>query len=179
MNPAPNLYLVGYRATGKTSVGRALADVLGRDFVDADALLTAEAGEDVAGIVAREGWEGFRDRESAMLARLSASRGLVVATGGGVVTRPQNVEMLRATGIVVWLTASPAVIAARMGADVKTASLRPSLTGADVLDEIRSVLSAREPLYAGAAHFTVATDGKSVAHIRDLVLKETGESHAG
>ncbi|MBI5845462.1 MAG: shikimate kinase AroL [Deltaproteobacteria bacterium] len=176
---AQNIYLTGYRCTGKTTVGRALADVLGLDFADADEVLVGEAGKDVASIVAEEGWEGFRDRESAVLKRLAEHGGLVVATGGGVILRPQNTALMRETGCVVWLTAEPAVIRNRMGADSVTSSQRPSLTGQDVLSEIEDVLSQRGPLYAAAAHVTIATDDLQVSEIVREIFESAGQFHAG
>jgi len=179
MSRAKNIYLTGYRCTGKTTVGRSLADVLGRDFVDADETLTSLAGRDVASIVAEEGWEGFRDRESSVLERLAEHGGLVVATGGGVVLRPQNTALMRETGCVVWLTAEPGVIRSRMGADAVTASQRPSLTGRDALAEIEAVLSERGPLYAAAAHVTIATDDLQVSEIVREIFEQAGLCHAG
>lgn len=179
MSHAQNIYLTGYRSTGKTTVGRSLADVLGLDFADADEVLTAEAGKDVASIVAEEGWEGFRDRESAVLERLAEHGGIVVATGGGVILRPQNTEIMRQTGTVVWLTAEPGVIRSRMGADSVTPSQRPSLTGQDALAEIESVLLQRGPLYAAAAHVTIATDDLAVSEIVREIFEQAGQCHAG
>lgn len=176
---AKNIYLTGYRCTGKTTVGRVLAEVTGLGFADADEVLVSRAGRDVAAIVAEEGWDGFRDRESAVLGHLAEHGGLVVATGGGVVLRPQNTALMRETGCVVWLTAEPSVIRGRMGADSVTASRRPSLTGHDVLSEIEAVLSERGPLYAAAAHVTVATDDLPVSEIVREIFEKAGQCHAG
>ena len=105
-----NLVLIGYRATGKTSVGAELARILHRPFVDLDQVLVAEAGQSVAEIVAQGGWEEFRRREKDLVDRYRHSRGQVLATGGGVVLDPENVEVLRENGVIIWLTADPATI---------------------------------------------------------------------
>ena len=93
-----NLVLIGYRATGKTSVGAELARMLHRPFVDLDQVLVAEAGQSVAEIVARGGWEEFRRREKDLVERYRHRRGQVLATGGGVVLDPENVRALRENG---------------------------------------------------------------------------------
>src|SRR4051812_41592085 len=108
MSP-PRLFLVGYRGTGKSTVGRLVAARLGWAFVDADERLEGVAGRSVSELFAVEGEPAFRDRESVVLAELSQREKAVVATGGGVVLRPANRALL-ATGFVVWLTASPDAI---------------------------------------------------------------------
>src|SRR4051812_11920796 len=100
-----HLYLVGYRGSGKSCVGAIIASWLGRPFLDADAVLEADAGRTIRDIFASEGEAGFRDRETATLRKLSAGPPAVIATGGGVILRAENRELLRSTGFVVWLTA--------------------------------------------------------------------------
>src|SRR5665648_567654 len=95
----PNLVLIGYRATGKTSVGARLAEVLQRPFLDLDQVLVREAGRSVADIVAQGGWAEFRRLEKQLVARYRAARGQILATGGGGVLDPDNVAALRENGI--------------------------------------------------------------------------------
>ena len=132
----PNLVLIGYRATGKTSVGARLAEVLQRPFVDLDQVLVREAGRSVADIVAQGGWAEFRRLEKQLVARYRDARGLVLATGGGVVLDPNNVAALRENGILIWLTADPAAIQARLAQDQPRDANRPSLTGGDTIREV-------------------------------------------
>ncbi len=165
-----NLYLIGYRCTGKTSVGRLLSDAMGWTFVDMDNELVTEAGVPIEGIVVRRGWEHFREMEARLLGRLSETESQVVATGGGVVTVRSNVTAMRATGKVVWLQASPAVLAERMAADIRTASQRPPLRGSDAFAEIEEILRDRLPLYKQAMHFRVDTDGLSPAAVANRIL---------
>jgi shikimate kinase len=168
--PVPNLVLVGYRATGKSSVGRELAERLHRPFIDLDEVLVQEAGCAIADIVARGGWEDFRRREKELVLRFGKAFGQVLATGGGVVLDPENVEVLRKNGILIWLMAKPAVIKKRLGLDAATQSLRPSLTGADVQSEVDRVLAEREPLYRGAAHLVIDTTNLSIDEVISRIM---------
>lgn len=153
------VFLVGGRGAGKTTVGRALAQELGRVFIDMDHFLCERAGMSVADIVATEGWRGFRARECAALREAVAGVGdagesAVIATGGGVVLDAGNRELLRERGVVVWLALPAAAAAARLEAN-PLAAQRPSLTDRSMLEEVREVLEARAPLYAACAHHTV------------------------
>ena len=167
----PNLVLIGYRATGKTSVGARLAEVLQRPFVDLDQVLVREAGRSVADIVAQGGWAEFRRLEKQLVARYRNTRGLVLATGGGVVLDPNNVAALRENGILIWLTADPAAIQARLAQDQPRDANRPSLTGEDTIREVAAVAEERAPLYQAAAQISIDTTHRSVAQVVKLVLE--------
>ncbi len=166
----PNLVLIGYRATGKTSVGARLAALLHRRFVDLDEVLVQEAGRPIADIVAQGGWAEFRRREKALVARYRQIRGQVLATGGGVVLDPDNVAALRENGILIWLTADPAAIQARLAQDQPRDVNRPSLTGGDTIREVAEVLEERAPLYQAAAEIVIDTTRRSVDQVVQLVL---------
>lgn len=168
------IYLTGYRCTGKTTVGRLLAKKINWSFVDADVMLVDEANMTVAQIVEKYGWDDFRDRESAILKRLSQGKDQVVATGGGVILREQNRHVMKETGTVIWLKASIATISERMSGDDKTLGQRPGLTDKGALAEIEETLTQRLPLYREAMDFSVDTDGKSVEEIRDEILLQIG-----
>ena len=165
-----NLYLVGYRCAGKTSVGRLLSDALGWVFVDMDERLAAGAGMPIQEIVASRGWHYFREIEGRLLERLSQTARQVIATGGGVVTVASNVRAMRASGKVVWLQVSSAAVAKRMMEDDNTASQRPPLHGKDALAEIERVLGERLPLYEQAMHFRVGTDNLTANEVADSIL---------
>jgi shikimate kinase len=166
----PNLVLIGYRATGKTSVGARLAEALHCPFVDLDQVLVREAGRSVADIVAQGGWGEFRRLEKELVARYRDSRGQVLATGGGVVLDPDNVAALRKNGILIWLNADPAAIQARLAQDQPRDANRPSLTGGDTVQEVTAVLEERSPLYQAAAQMSVDTTHRSVSQVVKLVL---------
>lgn len=146
---AYTIYLVGARAAGKTTFGGALARRLGCGYVDTDIHLRETTGETVADIVAREGWEGFRERESAVLREVTAP-GTVIATGGGMVLAEENRRFMRENGIVLYLSAPAEVLAARLQANPNAAQ-RPTLTGKSISEEMAEVLAAREQLYRDAA----------------------------
>lgn len=169
-----NIYLTGYRCTGKTTIGRMLAKKMGWAFVDADEQLVSDAGMTVADIVAQFGWDDFRNRESAVLKKISASNSQVVATGGGVILRESNRSLMKETGTVIWLTASVKTIAERMVNDEMTQGQRPGLTDKGALQEIEETLIQRTPIYREAMDFSVETDGKSLDDICDVILTEIG-----
>jgi shikimate kinase len=141
-----NLYLVGMMGAGKSAVGRPLADALGYRFIDADLTLEQAAGRSIPEIFASEGEQGFRELETAVLGQIAGWHSLVVATGGGVVTRPQNWGHLH-QGVVIWLDAPEERLLARLAADP---TRRPLLESADPAGRLRELLEQRRPLYAQA-----------------------------
>ena len=168
----PRLFLVGYRATGKTTVGRLVASRLGFRFVDADSHLEATWGRTVRELFRDEGESGFRDRESAVIAELATADiwgSHVVSTGGGVVIRPANRALLR-RGFVARLTASAATIHARMAADAAVSNQRPNLTPGGGLAEVEALLAAREAWYREVADVTIDTEGRSPQAVADAIL---------
>jgi shikimate kinase len=167
---AGRVILIGYRGTGKSTVGRLVASRLGWDFADADEYLESAAGRSIAEVFASEGEAGFRDRESAVLSQLCGRDRLVIATGGGAVLRPANRTLLRSAGFVAWLTASPAVLWDRLRADPASGRRRPNLTPAGGLDEVRTLLAARTPLYAALADFVCDTETLSPHAAADAIL---------
>jgi shikimate kinase len=165
-----NIYLIGYRCTGKSSVGRLLADRLGLHFIDTDELIVKRTGVSIAGYVAQNGWMAFRRQETAVLVETADTSGRVVATGGGIVLDPGNVALMKRTGRVVWLRAGSQTIRNRMAADGGSTVNRPSLTRQGSLAEIEAVLAEREPLYAAAADMVLDTDGKDAAVVAAELL---------
>lgn len=162
-----NVVLIGYRGTGKSTVGKIVAARLGRVLVSTDAEIVKLVGQSIPEIVEQHGWEYFRDLESKVCQELSGRNGLVIDTGGGAILRTRNVEVLKETGKLFWLTASVSTITERIGQD----SQRPSLTGVkSFLDEIQDVLRERTPKYQAAADDVIETDGRSVAQVADEIL---------
>jgi shikimate kinase len=165
------IHLIGYRGTGKSAVAQLLAARLGWDWVDADVELELRAGKSIAAIFADDGEGAFRDLESAVLAELVRHERRVLATGGGVVLRAENRELLRSGAIVVWLKARPETILRRLSDDWTTVSRRPNLTTGG-LEEIRAMLSQRTPLYRECADLEVDTDEKTLAEVAAEILRE-------
>jgi len=113
-----NIVLIGYRCTGKTSVGRLIAHKLGRRFVDTDDLITEKSGCSINEMVKEKGWPYFRDMEKAVIKEVSAQDNLVIATGGGAVTSDINMENLKANGFIVWLDADINTVKRRLKGEV-------------------------------------------------------------
>lgn len=164
------LALVGYRGTGKSTVGRIVAARLRRAFFDADHEIEARAGVRIVSIFETQGESAFRDWEEQTLRALAREHpGAVVATGGGAVVRPANRLLLRDFGWVVWLSADPAELARRLSADPRAES-RPALTAAGTIDEIAEVLKARRALYHEVADVEIDTSGRAPEDIADEVV---------
>ena len=145
--PLPNVYLIGPMGSGKTTIGQRVAALLGLEFLDCDQELEAQTGASVNLIFDVEGESGFRARETRMLRKLTARRGVLIATGGGVVLRRRNREMLRQSGLVVYLRTSVAQQLRRLGRD-KT---RPLLQTPDRQERLERLASERNPLYEALA----------------------------
>ncbi|WP_075180428.1 shikimate kinase AroL [Pantoea sp. 1.19] len=149
----PPLFLIGARGCGKTTVGHALANALGYAFRDTDHHLQQMTQKSVADVVAEEGWEGFRHRESTALVAVSQPD-TVIATGGGMVLALHNRRFMREQGKVIWLAADAEVLAARLTAWPEEGQ-RPTLTGRPIAEEMRQIVREREALYRQTAHLVV------------------------
>jgi shikimate kinase len=161
-----NLYLVGMMGAGKSAVGRPLADALGYRFVDADTVLEGAAGRTIPEIFASEGEAQFRQLETAVLGQISGWHSLVVATGGGVVTRPENWGHMR-QGVVVWLDAPADLLLTRLRNDPTP---RPLLQADDPASRLQQLLAERQPLYA-QADLHVPHDSEQPCQVAQLVLE--------
>lgn len=140
-----NIVLVGFMGTGKTSTGRLLGAMLGRQFVDVDTEIEAATGMTVAEMFAR-GEAFFRQQEKAMIAQVSGRANIVISTGGGAVKDPENIANLRRNGVLVCLKASPEVIIRRLAND----TTRPLLNQPNRQEAVKSLLAERAPLYRQA-----------------------------
>jgi shikimate kinase len=169
-----NLFLIGFRCTGKTTVAEALAQRLDWTFVDTDRRVVETAGVSITQMVDAHGWPFFREQERNALRAVSAGNHQVVATGGGIVLDARNIAAMKISGKVVWLTASEQTIQARLLNDEATAGGRPSLTGEGLVAEVGSVLSARTPLYEKAADYQTATDRHGVTAVCDRIVAALG-----
>lgn len=161
-----SIYLVGMMGSGKTSTGRPLAERLGYGFVDADAVIEQAAGCSIPDIFDRDGEAGFRSLESQVLSAISQRHSLVVATGGGVVTQPENWGMLH-SGIVIWLDVVPDQLLQRLNAD---STVRPLLQTADPEAALNALLNERRPLYA-EADLTVVINDETPEAVADGILQ--------
>jgi len=176
--PVDRVVLTGFRASGKSVVGRKLAHSLAYRFLDTDEELAAEMGCGIEEYVRRHGWPAFRELERSLLVRLAGGHRLVIATGGGSVMHGKEWRRLRKNSLVVWLRAEAETIRQRLQDDVRSAAQRPSLTGGDMLAEVDRMLAEREPLYRQGSDVVIDTTGRPpetvVSLIKDL-LARTGE----
>jgi shikimate kinase len=161
---------IGYRATGKTTLAKLLAQKLGWDWIDADVEIERIAGKTIAQIFASDGEGAFRDLESQVIADLCRRDRLVLAAGGGAPMREENRRLMRQSGKVVWLRAQPKIILDRMSADPTTPGRRPSLTDQNPLQEIVELLAQREPVYRQTAHLTIDTENRTPDQLADEIL---------
>lgn len=169
----PNIYLVGPMGAGKSTIGRVLAAELHLGFRDSDKVIEDRTGADIPWIFDMEGEEGFRDRESAVLEELARNEGMVIATGGGIILRPQNREVMKSSGYVCYLTASIEQLVERTARDKK----RPLLQVENPRQKIIDLVTLRDPLYVETADFIINTDRRSpklVAQEISALIKSAG-----
>jgi shikimate kinase len=164
-----NIILCGFMATGKTSVGKRLAAMMHYDFLDLDAVIEAEAGTPIPQIFSSQGEPAFRKLESRMVERVADKTGCVIATGGGTIVNPQNLEKLKCCGVVISLTADIPTILLRVG----SGDDRPMLAG-DRQERIRTLLELRAPAYA-KADIMVDTSTLSINEVAQLIMHRLQE----
>jgi shikimate kinase len=163
-----NIFLIGLMGAGKSTVGRLLARRLSKRFVDSDQEIEKRNGVTIPVIFEIEGEEGFRRREQEVLLDLAQERGLVLSTGGGIVLRPENREILRKEGFVVYLNARPELLAERTKHDRS----RPLLNVEDPLARLRQLHAIRDPLYREVAHAVVETGRGAPQQVVQAILSE-------
>lgn len=166
--------LIGFRGSGKTTVGRAFAELLGGDCIDTDNLVVKAASRTIADIFAAEGESGFRNREADVIRQIVAAPPSVLTVGGGAVLDEGNVEALRSVATIVWLTAPATVLKRRIEADPATPASRPSLTSVGNVEEIERLLANREPYYRRAADLIVDTTNATPEQIAHEIAVRLG-----
>ncbi|MBB72342.1 MAG: shikimate kinase AroK [Legionellales bacterium] len=166
MNKKQNVFLVGPMGAGKTTVGRFLADELKRDFYDSDHEVEERTGVDIAWIFDVEGEAGFREREVAAIEDLTQLSGIVLATGGGAILRPENRKSLSSRGIVIYLQTDLEEQFKRTERDKK----RPLLQTENKEQRIRDLHQQRHPLYQEIADYTFETNSQTVKAVANEIL---------
>lgn len=156
-----NIFLVGPMGAGKSTVGRQLAEVLSLEFKDSDQEIQRRTGVDIPTIFEYEGEEGFRNRERQVIDELSAEGGVVLATGGGAVLRPENRRDLTSRGVVIYLHRSPEQQYSRTSRDRN----RPLLHTEDPLERLRGLMEERDPLYRQVADLVVSTERRGTSSV--------------
>ncbi len=167
-----HLYLAGFRGSGKSSVGRLLASHLGRTWTDCDDQIEAEADCSIREIFAQHGEAGFRDLELRTIAAIAALPPAVVSLGGGAILRAENRELIRGSGVCVWLRVDADTVMRRLTADATTADRRPALTALPQREEIQKLLADRRPLYEQVADLQLDTSGRAIEEIAEQILRQ-------
>ncbi len=160
-----NLYLIGYRGSGKTTVAAELARLLGWKWLDADVEIERRAGKTIKEIFADSGEQTFRDLEVAVIANVAKLTNHVIALGGGAIMREESRQAIGGSGKTVWLDAAPEIIFQRISGDPSTAERRPNLTVEGGLAEVERLLALRSPVYAACADLTLAATDATPAEL--------------
>ena len=170
-----NIFLIGPMGSGKTAVGRRLADELGRTFYDSDDVIEQRTGVDIPFIFEKEGEAGFRRRESDVVEELSREQGIVLATGGGAIIDAENRRHLGSRGTVIYLSASVNQQLLR----TRRSQGRPLLNDGDPRQTLTELFEQREPLYRELADLVVTTDNRTVASVTREILQVIQDDAGG
>ncbi len=162
-----NIILIGYRGTGKSTIGKILAQKTGKSYMSTDERIVKKVGTPIPVIVEKHGWDYFRDTESAVAEEVSHLTGFVIDTGGGIILREENVQYLKNTGKLILLTSNLEKIVARIQSDTNRPPLKEGMT---FLDEQKKVLEERNPKYHAIADFTVDTSHESVEACTEKII---------
>ncbi len=164
--------LIGYRGSGKSTIAPRLASKLNFEWIDADVEIENETGRSIREIFATDGEPEFRRIERDVLTRILTRDRLILAAGGGAILNEDTRKDFRAAGPVVWLQASIETIARRILRDGTTGPHRPNLTTVGGIDEIRTMIAQREPLYRDCATISVASEGSSIEVVTQRIIAQ-------
>jgi len=164
-----SIALIGFMGTGKTAVGKRLAEKLGKDFVELDALIERKAGKTIPQIFQQDGEIPFRELEIEAAKEVAGKKNVVIACGGGVVLNKINIDRLRKESLVVYLKASPEVILKRTSSDTDE---RPLLDTANKTVKVRELLKFRQPFYERAADITIDTSKLDIDSVVEQIISK-------
>lgn len=173
MSSSRSIFLIGPMGAGKSTLGRHLAHILRREFLDSDRVIEERTGANIPWIFDMEGEEGFRRREEEVIDELTQQPGIVLATGGGVVMREANRRHLHDRGTVIYLWTPVSVQLARTRQDKN----RPLLQQDDPEAVLKNLFEVRDPLYRETAHHIISTSSGNLRRVTDEVLGCTGLGH--
>lgn len=166
------IFLIGYRCTGKSTIGKILAARLYYDFFDIDQIIEQETGSTISNLVDTHGWNYFRQIEKENLLNTVKIEDSVISTGGGIITDPENLIFLNKNGYTIWLDADIKTILSRLNSDPSTQFSRPSLTPKNLIEETEELLNTRRPLYEKTAHLKIKTDLLTPEEIVTLIKRK-------
>ena len=163
--------LIGYRTTGKSTVGRILSAKLKIAFWDTDVMVEKSMVMPIKEIVALHGWDFFRAKERETIKYLTQKEDCVIATGGGVVLFRENVDLLKQAGVIIWLNAPLQDIIERLKKDARNGAIRPQFTSGNIIQETIDIMRQRLPLYESAADYTVDTLNKKAEEVAEEIYQ--------
>ena len=166
-----NIYLTGFSGSGKSTVGKALSFLTGKEFVDIDLMIEEIEQKPIPDIFNCEGEKYFRAVETDCLKKISIRTNLIVSTGGGVPVDPVNVETMENSGCIIWLKASPETILERLNIQIENTGIdndRPMLISEEPLERIKKLLDSRQDAYK-RSHAIVETDRKNVEAVAEEI----------
>jgi len=170
-----SIALIGFMGTGKTVVGKALAEKLGKEFIELDALIEQKAGKTIPEIFQQDGEIAFRELEIEVTKEVSPKKNVVIACGGGLVLNKINIDRLKKENLVVYLTASPEVILKRTLSD---SNERPLLEVADRTSTVEELLKFRQPFYERAAEITIDTSKLDINSVVEQIIAKVKENES-
>ena len=170
-----NIALIGFMGTGKSAVGKILAERLNKKFIELDSLIERKAGKPIPEIFGQDGEVSFRELEIEITKEVSGNRNQVIACGGGIVLNKINIDRLKKDSVIVYLTASPGIILKRVSDGGEG---RPLLKATDPAQAIQELLRFRKPFYERAADIKVNTSKLDVGSIAEQIIKKLGEDES-
>jgi len=162
-----NVALIGFMGVGKTSVGKLLAQRLGKSYIETDSLIVKKAGKSIPRVFKEDGEIAFREREIEVVKELVLNEGLVIDCGGGVVLNKINIDRLKQKAVVVWLTASPSIILKRTA----DGDWRPLLNQNKGIAGIKSMIRLRKPFYEQAAEIKIDTSEMNMESVVNTIIE--------
>ncbi|MBN1177560.1 MAG: shikimate kinase [Dehalococcoidales bacterium] len=170
-----NIALIGFMGTGKTTVGKLLAEKTGKEFVETDAIIVEKAGRSIPEIFRQDGEIAFRELEITVIGEVAARKNAVIACGGGAVLNKINIDRLRKVSEIVCLTASPQVILKRTSADTDE---RPLLAVTDRTRQIEELMKFREPYYKRSADIIINTSRLNTVTVAERIIEKLKENES-
>ena len=170
-----SIALIGFMGTGKTVVGKALAEKLGKEFIELDSLIEQKAGKTIPEIFQQDGEIAFREREIEITKQISGKKNAIIACGGGIVLNKINIDLLSQECVIVYLTASPSAILKRTRGDE---SERPLLKAPDKISHVKELLKLRQPFYERAADIKINTTRLDIGSVAEQIIEKVKDDES-